>query len=165
MKGQTRLFFFADALFVLTFSICCLIYANHDVLLVILVVAGLVTIYPLYIFVDKVTSEGHNLPVRWYLDYFNMLLWYCLMRFFMLFGFFSWMLIDFSKISVSAVIAHFPPFVIVTLAVLSVAFIILFTLTMYLTPRYRKPVYVYVNMAVDIVEDETKSQFEVASEC
>lgn len=165
MKSQTRLFFFADALFVLIFSICCLIYANHDVFLVVLVVAGLITIYPLYIFVDKVTCEGHNLPVRWYLDYFNMLLWYCFMRFFMLFGFFSWMLIDFSKISVAAVIAHFPPFVIVTLIVLFVAFIVIFTLTVYLTPRYRKPVYVYVNLAVDVVDNDTKAEFSVNENC
>lgn len=144
MKGLAQLFFFADAVFVLVFSICCLIYANHDVFLILLVVVGLITVYPLYIFVDAYTSDNGTLTVSWYLEHFNMLMLYCLLRFFMLFGFFSWVLIDLSGISVSAVVSHFPVFVIVSLFVMAAALLVLIALALKLVPKQRLVVYEFV---------------------
>lgn len=144
MKELAQLFFFADAIFVLIFSVCCLIYANHDVFLVLLVVVGLITVYPLYIYVDAYTSRDSSLEVSWFVEYFNMLMLYCMLRFFMLFGFFSWVLIDLSGISVLAVISHFPVFVIVSLFIMMVALLVLIALALKLVPRQRAVVYEFI---------------------
>lgn len=155
MKEWAKLYFFVDAIFVLIFSVCCLIYANHDVFLIIMVVIGLITVYPLYIYIDKYVTDEEKLPVLWYLEHFNMLLLYCLLRFFMLFGFFSWVLIDMAHISVSATFAHFPVFVIVTVFVMTTLFLVMAGLTLYIVPTQRRVVYKFVEEhSHDDSEDE-----------
>lgn len=154
MNGLARIFFFADAIFVLIFSVCCLIYANHDVLLIFFVVVGLITVYPLYIFTDVYTGEDSKLTVAWYLEHFNMLLLYCVLRLVMLFGFFSWILIDLSGISVGTVIAHFPVSVIVGIFVMSVMVLILVFCALKLVPLQRAHVYDFVKLHEEEEEDE-----------
>ncbi len=156
MKGLARLFFFVDAAFVLVFSVCSLIYANHDIILIFLVVVGLITVYPLYIYVDAYTRDDAALPVSWYLEHFNMLMLYCLLRFFMLFGFFSWVLIDMAKISVSTVFSHFPVFVIVSLFVMAGGMVVLVVLALQLVPRQRAVVYEFVKRYETEEEEENQ---------
>lgn len=153
MRGLARLFFFVDAIFVILFSVCSLIYANHDAVLITLVVVGLVTVYPLYIFVDAYTRDDADLRASWYLEYFNMLMLYCMVRAFMLFGFFSWVLIDMAKISVTTVISHFPVFVIVTLFIMMAALLTLVVIALRLVPRQRAVVYEFVKK-YETEEDE-----------
>lgn len=144
MERSAQLLFFADAAFVLVFSICCLLYANHDVFLIVLVVVGLLTVYPLYKYVDTYTSCPEEQTVMWALEHYNMLLLYCLLRFFMLFGFFSWVLIDMSGISVAITFVHFPAFVIASLVVMTLMFIVIAVLTVRIVPKQRAVVYKFV---------------------
>lgn len=161
MKALARLFFFVDAAFVLVFAVCSLIYANHDAVLIVLVVVGLITVYPLYIYVDTYTRDDAKLSVSWYLEHFNMLMLYCLVRFFMLFGFFSWVLIDMSGISVTAVISHFPVFVIVSLFVMLAAMITLVVLALRLVPHQRIVVYEFVKRYEAEEEEKERGPIKV----
>lgn len=158
MKGLAHLFFFVDAAFVIIFSVCCLIYANHDVFLILMVIVGLITVYPLYIYIDTYTKDDSVLTVSWYVEHFNMLMLYCLLRFFMLFGFFSWVLIDLSQISVSTVITHFPVFVIVSLFFMLAAMIVLVFLALRLVPRQRAVVYEFVKRHETEDEEDEKEE-------
>ena len=158
MKEWIKLYFFLDALFVLLFSVCSLIYANHDVFLIILVVIGLITVYPLYIYIDKYVTEDEKLPIIWHIEHFNMLMLYCFLRFFMLFGFFSWVLIDMAHVSVSATFSHFPVFVIVTIFVMTTLFVLMAGLALYLVPILRRAVYKFIEdkSRVDSDDDDIK---------
>lgn len=158
MERTAQLLFFADAIFVLTFSVCCLFYANHDVFLIILVVVGLLTVYPLYRYVDTYTSCPEEMTVRWALDHFNMLMLYCLLRFFMLFGFYSWVLIDMSGISITAVMSHFPAFVVASLIIMILMFGAITVLTLKIVPQQRKIVYEFIETQEE--EGDTENIFE-----
>jgi hypothetical protein len=154
MKEWAKLYFFLDATFVLIFSVCCLIYANHDVFLIILVVVGLITVYPLYIYIDKCVGDEDKLKVTWYIEHFNMLMLYCLLRFFMLFGFFSWVLIDMAHVNVGATFSHFPVFVIVTLFIMAAIFIVLAGLALYIVPIQRRVVYKFIEEKSRVDSDD-----------
>lgn len=157
MERPAQLFFFADAIFVLAFSLSCLLYANHDVFLILLVVVGLLTVYPLYRYVDVYTSCPEEQTLMWSLEHFNMLMLYCLLRFFMLFGFYSWVLIDLSGISVATLTAHFPAFVIVSLIIMVLMFAALVFLALKIVPKQRAVLYKFIEEQED---SDTESIFE-----
>lgn len=157
-ERHAQFLFFADAIFVLVFSVCCLIYANHDVFLIALVIIGLLTVYPLYRFVDVYTSCPEEQTVLWSLEHFNMLLLYCLLRFFMLFGFFSWVLIDMSGINVLSVVTHFPVIIIVGLFTMILAFFIVAVLTLRIVPKQRAPVYAFIEKDCEDSDSEDKRE-------
>lgn len=159
MERHAQLLFFADAIFVLVFSICCLLYANHDVFLIILVVVGLLTVYPLYRYIDTYISHPEDQTAKWALDHYNMLMLYCLLRFFMLFGFFSWVIIDMSGINVFVVFSHFPAFVIASLVIMTIMFLFFMVITLKMVPKQREIIYKLVNEYEDDDCEQASSAF------